>query len=145
MEAASDAQLVREEVALAAARAEAAEQASWLWVPEWFWSTAVEVEAATRAAEAAVAATLGKADEETPARGDIFFAIGNFHAGEYEMLVRSAPHPPIYFGRAREGSPPSRLAAPSAATTINGALVAIDEAPYMSAGPDLGGRACGAL
>ena len=62
-----------------------------------------------------------------------------------ERAPYSSTNRPATLGRAHEGSPPSRLAAPSAATTINGALVAIDEAPYMSAGPDLGGRACGAL
>ena len=90
---------------------------------------------------------LDKADEKTPARiGAVPRAIGNFHAGEYEMLCgASGPPPTIFQGRAREGCPPSPLVTPSAATTTNGALVAIDEAPYMSAGPGLSGRACGAL
>ena len=82
---------------------------------------------------------LGKADEErqtpTPASARCFV----------ERVPYSSTNRPATLGRAHEGSPPSRLAAPSAATTIDGALVAIDEAPYMSAGPGLGGRACGAL
>ena len=90
---------------------------------------------------------LDKADEKTPARiGAVPRAIGNFHAGEYEMLCGAHGPPPTFIrGLAREGCPPSPLVTPSAATTTNGALVAIDEAPYMSAGPGLSGRACGAL